>query len=120
MTDGAKMLIKWLSDNVLKAYHEPVYEKTELPYISLAYSESDWSDSTNQQITIWSRKDSTYSEAFGYADTLSDLIGTAGVLLSNDDCKLYITKGSPFAQPLMDDTKTIRAVVVNLNIKLYN
>lgn len=118
MTNGAKTLIAWLTQNVLKTYQEPISTQATLPYIGLSYVENNFSETTLQQLTIWTRSDGSYKEAYEYADKLNDLIGEQGVLIG-DDVKFYITKGSPFVQNRLDDTKTIKAVLVNLNVKLY-
>jgi hypothetical protein len=116
MTAGAKALIKWLKEKVLVAYAEPVSTAASLPYISISYSEGDFSESINQSLTIWTRSDASYAEAYGYADKLSKELGEQGAIIKDDDsgAVFYVTKGSPFVQIRLDDTKTIRAVLANI------
>jgi hypothetical protein len=120
MTDGAKTLIKWLNSNVLTSYQEPVSSSASLPYISLNYTEAPTNESSSQSLTIWTRNDSSYSEAYGYADKLSRLLGDQGVIITNEDTKLYVSKGTPFVQNRLDDTETIRAVLVNVVVTNLN
>jgi hypothetical protein len=120
MTDGAKALIKWLKANVVTAYQEPVSSSASLPYISLNYTEAPTNESSSQSLTIWTRNDSSYSEAYGYADKLSSLLGDQGVIITNEDTKLYVSKGTPFVQNRLDDTETIRAVLVNVVVTNLN
>lgn len=121
MTNGAKLLIKWLKENVLNTYQEPVNSNASLPYISLSYVENEFASQTAQQLTIWTRSDASYQEAYSYADKLSKLIGESGVLVKDNDLgTIAIYKGSPFCQNRLDDTTTIRAVLVNLLVINYN
>ncbi len=120
MTDGAKTLIKWLNSNVLTSYQEPVSSKAKLPYISLNYNEAPTNESVLQSLSIWTRNDSSYSEAYEYADKLSKLLGDQGTIVKDGDTSLYLSKGSPFVQNKLDDTETIRAVLVNITIQNLN
>ena len=120
MTGNAKALIKWLNANVLTTYQEPVLSSTALPYISLNYSEPSTNENAIQQLTIWTRNDSSYADAYKYADKLSKLLGDQGTIITDDDTKLYVAKGSPFAQNKLDDTETIRAVLINVVVTNLN
>ena len=120
MTNEAKLLIKWLNEVTgIPAYQDPVSSEAKLPYISLNVSIGDFATATLQQLTIWTRSDSSYAEAYNYADKIEKALGNVGVLADNDDCILWIKKGSPFAQNKLDDTTTIRAVLMNLEISAY-
>lgn len=116
MTEGAKTLIKWLSTNAVTTYQEPVSKSATLPYISLNYTEAPSNESSVQQLTIWTRSDSSYSEAYRYADKISQILGDQGTVVDG----LYITKGSPFVQNRLDDVGTIRAVYMTLSVKNLN
>lgn len=118
MTEGAKALIGWLNKNVIDTWQEPVTDKP-LPYASLGYIEGEFAEPVLQQITIWTRSDSSYASAYSYADTLSELLGENGVLLDGTGIKLWIKKGSPFVQNRNDDELTVRAVLINLEISYY-
>mgnify|MGYP001013361750 CR=1 FL=1 len=119
MTNGAKALIAWLNENVITSYQEPVPGFAVLPYASLGYVEGEFAEPVLQQITIWTRSDSSYASAYSYADTLSELLGENGVLLDGTGIKLWIKKGSPFVQNRNDDELTVRAVLINLEISYY-
>jgi hypothetical protein len=118
MTDGCKALLAWIkSVTGLPAYAEPVSIVAELPYVSLSYQESGFGVDGNQSLTVWTRSDASYSEAYGIADLISQALGDQGAVA--DGGTLYIRKGSPFAQNRLDDTKTIRAVLINLTVTYY-
>lgn len=120
MTNEVRAIIKWLKENVLTAYQEPVSSKASLPYISLSSAFGGFNDDSLQQLTIWTRSDGSYESAYHYADLISAAIGDQGVIITNGDTRLYLTKGSPFSQNRLDDTTTIRAVLVNVIIKNLN
>jgi hypothetical protein len=121
MTDGAKALLGWIKSTIgIPAYAEPVSLAAELPYVSMSYQEGgDYGADTIQQLTIWTRSDASYKKAYDYADKLSLALGDQGAIIKGDECALYVRKGSPFVQNRLDDTKTIRAVLVNLIVSYY-
>jgi hypothetical protein len=121
MTQGAKSLLSWIKETTgLPVYAEPVSAAATLPYISITYNESgDYGGDTAQSMTIWTRQDASYKEAYDYADKVSKALGEQGEVYTGDDCMMYIRKGSPFVQNRMDDVKTIRAVLVNLVVSFY-
>ena len=120
MTDQTKAIIRWLSDTVeIPVFQEPINSNQPQPYISLGSSVGDFSSAINQQITIWTRSDSSYEEAYRYTDLISERLGDSGDITKGNECILWIKKGSPFAQNKIDNEKTIRAVLINLEISMY-
>lgn len=120
MTDGAKLIVSWLNQNVLTAYQEPVSSKAVLPYISFSYSESEMGVDTMLSLSIWTRSTS-YASAYEYADKIDELLGKGeeGILIRGDDIYMKIRRGSPFSQNKSDEDDTIRAVLVNLVVTKY-
>lgn len=120
MTNGAKLLVKWLNDNVLTAYQEPVSSQASLPYISFSYAESEMATDTIISLSIWTRS-TTHRAAYEYADKIDELLGPGedGIIIHGDDIYMNIRRGSPFAQNKNDEDDTIRAVLVNLIIRTY-
>lgn len=120
MTDGAKTLVKWLNDNVITSYQEPVSASAQLPYASFSYAESEMAVDTLVSVSIWTRSTS-YAAAYSYADKIDELLGKGdeGIIIAGEDCYLKIRRGSPFVQNKNDEDDTIRAVLVNLIIVKY-
>lgn len=122
MINGAKTLVKWLNENVLTAYQEPVSSGAQLPYASFSYVESQRGEQTLVSLSIWTRSTS-YAKAYEYADKIDELLGVGeeGILIRDKENDVYmkILRGSPFAQNKTDEDDTIRAVLVNLIITLY-
>lgn len=120
MTEGAKALVAFLNNiGTIPAYQEPVSTQAKLPYISLGYIQGDFSESYIQQLTIWTQSEFSYQEAYEIADKIAEAVPIAGILYKTDKATLYIKRGSPFMQNQRDETPTIRAVLVNLEISQY-
>lgn len=120
MIDGAKALVAFLNSiGSTPAYQEPVSSQASLPYIAFGYIQGDFSESYIQQLTIWTRSESSYQEAYEIGDQIAKAVPIQGVLYKTDGATLYIKRGSPFMQNQRDETTTIRAVLVNLEITQY-
>lgn len=120
MTEGAKAMVAFLNKVVkIPAYQEPVSTQAKLPYISFSYMQGDFSESYMQQLTIWTRSEASYQEAYQLADKLAAAVPIQGALYTAEGTTLYIKRGSPFMQNQRDETPTIRAVLVNLEITQY-
>lgn len=118
MTNQAKALIAWLN-TFLVTYQEPVTVVATLPYMSIGFEQPRNSEATIQQVNIWTRSENSYKAAYEYADLIEAELGEVGKLISGSGCKLWIKKGSPFVQNRNDDERTIRAVMINLEISYY-
>jgi hypothetical protein len=118
MVNQATALIAWLN-TILTTYQEPVPDTAVLPYISLGFEQPRNAEPVNQQLTIWTRSENSYAQAYGYATAIETALGEVGIIVDGANCKLWIKKGSPFVQNRNDDERTIRAVLVNLEISYY-
>ena len=70
-------------------------------------------------VQIYAQKTTSYSSVLLIADETADAIGDGGVLISDDDIKIKIDKGSPYYQDKPDEDETVRAGYVNLLITIY-
>ena len=120
MRDGAKTLVKWLTNNVMPTYQEPVSSQAKLPYASFSYVESEMAVDSIISVSIWTRSTS-YSSAYDYADKLDKLLGVGddGIIIKGGDSYYNIRRGNPFVQNKTDEDDTIRAVLANLIIKKF-
>lgn len=118
MTNQTTALINWLN-GFLTTYQEPVSDTATLPYISLDTQVARNYTTVIQGLTIWTRSENSYADAYHYADLIESTIGEDGVIVNGTNCKLWIKKGDPFCQNLNDDDRTIRAVYINLEIHFY-
>lgn len=119
MTKQAKALVKWLTDNMVKTYSDPVPKNATLPYAVLGYGLNPFGRSYLQQVIIWTQSDKDYSKAYRYVDKLEAAIGHAGARVAGADCVLWIRKGDPFAQNNTNRDADVRSVLVNLDIVAY-
>jgi hypothetical protein len=118
MTNQATALIAWLN-TILTTYQEPVPDTATLPYITLGFEQPRNAEPVNQQLTIWTRSENSYAAAYGYANAIETALGEVGIVVIGVNCKLWVKKGSPFVQNRNDDERTIRAVLINLEISYY-
>jgi hypothetical protein len=119
MTTQAKALVKWLTDNVIKTYSDPVPKNATLPYAVLGYGLNPFGRSYLQQVIIWTQSEKDYSKAYGYVDKLETAIGHAGALITGVNCRLWVQKGEPFAQNNTNRDADVRSVLVNLEVTAY-
>ena len=118
MVNQATALIAWLN-TILTTYQDPVPDTATLPYITLGFEQPRNAESVIQQLTIWTRSENSYASAYGYANAIETALGEVGIVVDGVNCKLWVKKGSPFVQNRNDDERTIRAVLINLEISYY-
>lgn len=70
-------------------------------------------------VQIYKQKTTSYSSVILIADKIGNAIGEGGLLISDDDIKIKIDKGSPFYQDKPDEDETVRAGYINLLVTIY-
>lgn len=70
-------------------------------------------------VQIYKQNTTSYSSVILIADEIADAIGDGGLLISDDDIKIKIDKGSPYYQDKPDEDETVRAGYINLIITIY-
>lgn len=86
----------------LDAYDETtVPDGAQLPYITYSASVSDLDDAVILTASLWYRSNS-WSEISQKAEEISEAIG-GGMGVHYDGGRLWVVKGSPFAQRLGDE-----------------
>lgn len=90
----------------LTAYEEnSVYsdgEPPEFPYLTYPIITDAFSDNDSaMSISLWYRSDS-WVQANAKTDEISKAIGRSGVILNCDGGRIWIKRGSPFAQSMGD------------------
>lgn len=70
-------------------------------------------------IQIYKHNTTSYSSVLQVAKELENAIGEGGVLITFEDVRFKIDKGSPFYQDKQDEDKTVRAGYINLEITIY-
>lgn len=99
----------------------PAYEENSVPdtadidegYITYQKIEGEFEEPIFPTGSIWTRGDS-WRRAEGIKDAIDDNLKRGGQIIKIDGGRLWIQRGSPFAQGLADTDKTIRRYVINL------
>lgn len=99
----------------------PAYEENSVPdvanidegYITYQKIEGEFEEPIFPTGSIWARGDS-WRQAEGIKDAIDDILKRGGQIIKIDGGRLWIQRGSPFAQGLADTDKTIRRYVINL------
>jgi len=102
----------------LPAYDELTVPKdAELPYITYESITDSLGFTADMSGSIWYRS-TDWSDIDSKKDEIAASIGYGHKIIKIDDGYMYITKGTPFAQRMSDDTDDmIRRVLVNLNVE---
>lgn len=98
----------------LTAYDEnTVPDNTTLPYITYSASVADFDEAVYMTASIWYRSNS-WTEVSQKAEEISNLIG-GGFGIGYDGGRLWVTKGTPFAQRLADESDPqIRRIILQI------
>lgn len=98
----------------LKAYDEnTVPDGATLPYITYSASVAGLDETVYLTASIWYRSNS-WTEVSQKAEGISDLIG-GGYGVSYDNGRLWVTKATPFAQRLAEESDSmIRRIVLQV------
>jgi hypothetical protein len=92
-----------------------VPDEAEMPYLTYApYFAAFGDGQVNIQVNIWMRTESE-AKANAKAQELADAIGRGGVTLDCDGGAVWLTRGSPWCQPVRDDDSGVRRRLVNVN-----
>ena len=70
-------------------------------------------------VQIYKLNTTSYTEVVKVAQNIEREIGDGGTLVIYDDIRFKIDKGSPFYQDKTDESETIRAGYINLEITIY-
>lgn len=70
-------------------------------------------------VSIYSQNTTSFAKVLILADNIARAITKGGLLLSYDNIKIKIEKGSPFYQDKPDENETVKAGYINLLITIY-
>lgn len=114
MTKASAIHQFWNSFGI-KAYEENVvYDIDEngkevepkFPYITYQFVEGSLGNDVQMTASVWYRG-SSWVDANAKAQEISDAIGQGGKILSCDGGKIWLKRGTPFAQNMGDDTDNL-------------
>lgn len=99
----------------LTAYDEnSVPENAKLPYITYAVSIGALDEPLMMTANLWYRSTS-WQEISRKANEIEETLGYSGVILDIDYGKIFLCRGTPFAQRLSDpDDRMIKRIYFNI------
>lgn len=118
MTKSAAIYQFW--GTFLTAYEEnTVPENATFPYITYQLVTDSFDTDVQMTASIWYRG-SSWIEANAKAEEISNYIGRGGVFLNCDGGKIWIKRGTPFAQNMGDDTDNlIKRKYLNITAEFF-
>ena len=100
------------------AYDESTLEDLDIeyPYISFEVATDSFDSTVAIGADIW-YKSTSWADATEKADEISDYIGLGGVMFPYTGGAIWITRGTPFAQRLPEESgnDSIRRIHININ-----
>lgn len=98
----------------LPAYDEQdLPDDATLPYITYSAAVDNIGNKLNQNASLWYRSNS-WREISQKADEIAEDIGYGFKCLKVDGGFLYITRGTPFAQRMKDESEEIKRIYINI------
>jgi hypothetical protein len=118
MTKASAIYNFW--NSFLSAYEEnTVPEDAKYPYITYQLVTDSFDNEAQLTASIWYRG-SSWVEANAKAEEISQTIGRGGVFLNCDGGKIWLKRGTPFAQNMGDDTDNlIKRKYLNLSAEFF-
>jgi hypothetical protein len=117
-------LHSFFSNFGINAYEETaIYDLTpapDFPYLTYEITTDSFSESkTPLNISLWYRSGS-WVDANAKAEEISAEIGEGGKIINCDSGNIWITRGSPFAQRMGDDTDSkIKRIIISLSVEFW-
>lgn len=120
MDKGQKLNAFWNSFG-WKAYDEQtVPDDAELPYITYSFASDSLDTVVTMAASLWDRSGS-WERVTKMSDHISEVLGTLHPpTFTVDGGRIYITRGTPFAQRMSDATDAmIRRVYLNIEVEYF-
>ncbi len=114
--------------NFWSGFNIPAYEENSLPvgvafpYITYQLVEDNFGNEVAMSANIWDKDADGHSALKTVtlkADEIAEHIGYGGVILPVDGGKIWIKRGSPFAQTLADEDRTVKRKYLNIAVEYF-
>lgn len=92
--------------------------KPEMPRITYDVAFSGFDDTVMLSASLWTVGYS-WDEISRKANEIYEHIGLGGVLIDYDEGKIWIKRGSPFAQRMADEVDTVRRIYLNVEVEYF-
>ena len=97
----------------------PAGENPKSPYLQFSGYYDNFATQFILPVQIYTFPTTSYEEVIKIADEIEKAVTEAGILISDNEMKIKIEKGSPFYQDKADEDETVRAGYINLLITIY-
>lgn len=120
MTTKAAAIQSFMGSFGIPAYPvTSVPDDAETPYLTYTLAVGAWEDGeTNVPVDLWYRGESEAGPN-AMAERISRRIGMGGVQLPCDSGTVWIKRGSPFSQTVLDEDNHVKRRLINLSVE-YN
>lgn len=115
----ASALYNFFSSFGIEAYEETLVptgdEAPEFPYLTYQLVTDSFDNEVIIPVSLWYRSEASLLALNTKTEEISQRIGRGGVFLDCDGGKIWIKRGSPFAQTMSDpNDNTIRRKYINI------
>ena len=119
MTKAAAIYNFWNSFNIPAYEENSVPTDATFPYITYQLVTDSLDNDVQMSASIWYRG-SSWVEANAKAELISQTIGRGGKILKCDKGRIWIKRGTPFAQNMGDDTDNlIKRKYLNITVEFF-
>lgn len=116
--DKAQALHYFWSSFGLPAWDEnTVPESATLPYITYETSTDSFENTISLSASIWYRSMSWTEISRKAEEIAAHIANMYPQTIKIDNGRLYISKGTPFAQRMSDPDKNIRRILINIEVE---
>ena len=115
----ASALYNFFSSFGIEAYEETLVptgdEAPKFPYLTYQLITDSFDNEVLIPVSLWYRSEASLLALNSKTEEISQRIGRGGVFLDFDGGKIWIKRGSPFAQTMSDpEDNTIRRKYINI------
>lgn len=115
--DRFQAIHSFFSSFGLTAYDEnTVPDGASPPYLTYSVSVSALNEPVPLSASLWYRSTS-WADISQKAEQISDAVGYHGVIVPFDNGRIFISRGTPFAQRMSDQNDTIRRIYLNFTFE---
>lgn len=106
--------------NFWESFGLPAYDSTavpddaQMPYITYSVATDSLDNVVNLSASLWYRSTSWASISQKAEEIAEAIIKMNPPAIALDNGRLYITKGTPFAQRMQDEDDTVRRIYLNI------
>lgn len=109
----------WNSFGITAYDENTVPDNATLPYITYEAAGGAFGDQLSLSASIWYRSNS-WANVTAKAEVIASDIGLGGKLISFDNGRIWIKRGTPFSQRMSDPNSSIRRMVLNIEAEFIS